>query len=489
MTIPSNVPGSNSAAGNDTTGDYSFTFRVESISDLSVSIVEDATGNSQEFIGGESARFTLLNYARFPLLGGSIRLQPFTPGPEDLEYLDIDGFLKSGFSIIIAFRTIAAQITQFSNTNNMTPVNVEKALDRLTMSIKACINTVNSALRIATGEQGNPVIPPLIGNADRGLYVNSTEDGFTFGPTVVEIQGYVSAAEAAQVAAEAAQAAAELAQAGAEAAETAAETAAIDAQGYAADALAEANNAQASALLSEDYAEESQRWSERTLFSSIVEVDFSDSPISIVNADKNKMFLVDASLGAVVFNLDLAANLDPDFKIGAVKTDATANGVTVNRTGGDTINGGASVSVNSTDFGLVVYSMLPSTDWEGRYFVKESAVIAGGGGGYTIGALQTLATSDQLNSIDADQFVIPVIGDAAGFNEITGALFVTDPRAGAIFSIRGTSSVNIPVFKSTNVAGGMVLNDDFYATENAILTMYWDSIAQRCYEISRRDAV
>ena len=485
--IPQNIASAVTVIGNDTTGLYNFPFRIEAETDLMITIVEEATGTSEEYLGGVSPRFECTEFSRFPLLGGSIQLLPFTPVPGELEYLDIDGFLKSGFSAIIAYRTIASQPTNYVNTNNATPINMEKSLDRLTMSIKAAINLANSALRFAAGEAGNPVFPPLLGNEDRGVYVNSDASGFTYGPTVNQIQGLVDAAAASAV--DASNSATDSANSA-----TASENSAIasDASAVASQASADAaalsaTAASDSAVEAQAWSEESEAWSKRTLFTALVEVDFSDSPINLTNADKDKMYLVDSTLGAVVFNLPLASAADPDFKIGLVKVDASANTITINNTGADTINGGASMTVSEIDFGVVVFSNFPSTDWTGRYFVKESAVISGGGGGFTVDALQTIATAGQLAPVDADQFVVPVIGDAAGENEITGAIFSSNPRAGAMVVIRGTSSVNIVVIRGADVAGGAIM-EDFYATAGATLTLYWDAVANRFYQLSRRDA-
>jgi len=188
MTVPSNIPAKVSYIGNATTNTYDFPFRAEAISDIQVVIAEVATGEQEVFDGGVSARFTA-TWDFFPLLSGEVELQPFTLLPGGLDYLDGSGFLKAGYKIVILYKLDARQPTQFRDTSNMTPVNVEKGLDRLTMAIKAVINRTNQALRLQDSDEGDPQLPPTEGNENRGLYVNPTGDGFIYGPTASEISG------------------------------------------------------------------------------------------------------------------------------------------------------------------------------------------------------------------------------------------------------------------------------------------------------------
>ena len=66
---------------------------------------------------------------------------------------------------------------------------------------------------------------------------------------------------------------------------------------------------------------------------------------TVVLADYGKALLVDASSGAVTITLGLAATLTDEFFIRIVKTDSSANAVTIARSGSDLINGVASIAL------------------------------------------------------------------------------------------------------------------------------------------------
>ena len=504
MTVAANMPAQVSYQGNDTTNIYDFPFRAELLSDLQISVIEDLTGDQQTFLGDVSPRFTA-EWLTWPLDGGSVTLEPFTPDPEDLDYLNIDGTLKSGFSLIIAYVAEARQPTLFQNTNNMTPVQVAKQLDRMTMALKATIVLANQALRLQSGDGSSPVFPPLIGNENRGVYVNATADGFAYGPTVNEIQAQVDAA--AQSASDAAQSASDaadqvvlataqvaLAQAAASdaqdqvvlatqavvdavAAKDLAEQAVVDAADQVALATTQANNAAQSAIDSEIAAN-------RTLFQFIVDLSFGDSPFNITNADKNTLFRVDTTGGDVTLNLPLMSTVDPDFKVGVVKV-ADTNQVTVARDIGNTINGGGDVIITENSFGLVVWPVFPGSDWLARYFILESAAGGGAGSGkFTFAAEQLLAAGGQIIPIASTQQWLP-IKSTGGIVTLDTNLFFNAPDDGTTIVVEGTDDTDYCIVPVSDTNGGFIGNGDLFLRKGVNATIVYDETNLRYKEIGR----
>jgi len=74
----------------------------------------------------------------------------------------------------------------------------------------------------------------------------------------------------------------------------------------------------------------------------------ADSPVTVADADTGTLYSVDTSAGAVVFNLDQISTLTltSAWSIGIKKTDSSANTITVNRSGTDTIDGGTSKTID-----------------------------------------------------------------------------------------------------------------------------------------------
>ena len=498
--ISANVPSSVTSIGTDNQKTYEFPFRIESISDLEITITRIADGE-QEVL--EVDRYSTL-FKFFPLLGGSVTLLPYTPGVDEFEYLDGSGNLKHEFAITVAFKANPNQPSQFTDTNNTTPKALEKRFDGLTMQIKAALAIAMSALRIPDTSEGgggiDPVFPPLIGNENRGLYVNEDATGFKYGPTVNQIQGLVDQAEAYKN------------QSGSYATQSQgyanqSRDCRDESQGYANQSLTYRNQANDAAVLANGFkvqaegardaaieAENSaEEWSiksegaaNRTLYTTIVEVSNLDSPILITNADKHKLYVCDATDGDIIFRLPDMQTVDFDFKIGTLKVDASPNAVRVFSDVVDTINDGPSISSTTIDFGTVVYADLPGTNWKGRYFVRESATIDGGGGGMVIdGTVQAIIPNGKITPIDGRQSVVTVEGSAPGITTANATPIYGTPKNGDIITIRGNSSVNVVKIVNADVDEGFLLEDDFYATKDAQLMVYYDQARKRYYETSR----
>lgn len=97
------------------------------------------------------------------------------------------------------------------------------------------------------------------------------------------------------------------------------------------------------------------------LWNDVVYKVFGDSPVSIVQADSGKLISVDCTGGNVVINLPSIAALDltGPWAMGIIKTDSSANTVTVNPNGAETIEGSASYVLSVQKQGV---TLIPDTD-------------------------------------------------------------------------------------------------------------------------------
>ena len=86
---------------------------------------------------------------------------------------------------------------------------------------------------------------------------------------------------------------------------------------------------------------------------------FADSPINVTAADSGKLFAIDTTGGNVVVNLPLIAGMTLPRTFGFKKTDATANTLTINRAGTDTIDGAALKLITAAEAGA---TFIPDKD-------------------------------------------------------------------------------------------------------------------------------
>lgn len=390
--IPYNTPASVNYNGLDNKNFYDFPFRVERDADLRLSVY-DALNEATELVLNVDYTYTKLP---FPRTGGVITLVDLAQAwVTDVTNPDGAGKLKSGYTIFISFKSMPDQLTPFTDLNSQTPIAIEKALDRMAMNLVALKDNISRALQVpeggGTGGSDGVEFPPLPGNANKVLAVNADASGFTYGPTTDSIF----------------------------AAAVAADNSATDSLNYSLDSANFRNQSEGFSLASLGYRDQSMIYrddtailkgdvivlkadtfgfrneaegfrdaaevqaimaeeaSERQLYKNLVIVSSVDSPINLTSLSADTMYSVDASLGAVSFYLPQMSGVPDNFKVGIVKTDISANLVTVYRTFTDTINDGASIAVKNIHFGFAVFANNPSTNWEGRFFT----LIEGSGGG------------------------------------------------------------------------------------------------------------
>jgi hypothetical protein len=251
-------------------------------------------------------------------------------------WLDGDGDLLATYALTIRRVVPITQETDIRNQGSFFPETHEDVFDYLTMIEQQQQDEVDRSMKlpetIAASEFNMEWPADAVGKVNGVPMFNDDGDGFAPAsewPTAATI----ATAEANAVAAAASAAAALVSENNADASEAAAAAAAVAAQA-AVDSVAFRD----------------------TVFKTV-----ADSPITIVDADKGKLFAIDASGGAVTVNLPEISGLtlSNPWVIAIKKTDSSGNIITVNRGGTDTIDGNTSKGFNTANAGSI---FLPDVD-------------------------------------------------------------------------------------------------------------------------------
>jgi len=104
-------------------------------------------------------------------------------------------------------------------------------------------------------------------------------------------------------------------------------------------------------------------WKAFSSSSNVVTLDPStDSPYTLTSADNGKMFLIESSAGAMVFNLQASPTLNFTFSVKDVDGSFSTNNCTLNRNGAESIEGLAVDYTLDADFGAWSF-ITDATDW------------------------------------------------------------------------------------------------------------------------------
>lgn len=212
---------------------------------------------------------------------------------------------------------------------------LEAKLDRAFMVLQRHADLLTRSVRLPEGFTASfdTFLPALLNTAgDKVVAVNAGGTGWAIGPSITDIAN--AATNAAAAAASAAAAA------------TSASNAATSETNAAASAVAAAASATSAATSAASF-----------LGRDVVYITFADSPVTIAASDRGKVYAVDCTGGNVVMNLPSIAALDLStaWPIAIKKTDASANTVTVNRNGTDTIDGATSKVLATRNFGAIFF--------------------------------------------------------------------------------------------------------------------------------------
>lgn len=303
--------------GNNTTDEYDYTFRVENKTQLEVF---ETTDLGVKTLLDVDTDYTVAGIGND---NGGIITRVAGNLPTDYTW-----FIRSDYA--------NTQETAFRSQGGFLPAVHEAAMDKLTFLTQQLQDGLNSSMRLSpevdhTGV--SVVLPEPV--ADTTFIWDATAENLIAGPSAAQI----SAANADAIAAAASAAAASTSEGNAATSET---------------------NAAASAVAAAA-AVSSIAWHD------VVYLTNADSPVTLVAADNGKMYSIDASSGAVTVNLPAISTitLTNPFAIGMKKTDSSANVVTINPNGSETIDGAASDTLDVLEQGTVFIPDADSTpdDW------------------------------------------------------------------------------------------------------------------------------
>ena len=98
-----------------------------------------------------------------------------------------------------------------------------------------------------------------------------------------------------------------------------------------------------------------------SLWNDVVFLDHTDSPVALSDTSRGKLYVVDATGGAVTINLPSIAGLDlgSPYSLGIKKSDSSSNAITINTNGSDEVRGASSYTISVAKAGV---SLIPDTD-------------------------------------------------------------------------------------------------------------------------------
>jgi hypothetical protein len=395
-----------SYTGAGSTNTYSYTFKIFDEDDLLVIVSLISTGVETTLT--KTTDYTVTGVGETS--GGTIVLvnsgQAWLSG----------GNLANTYKIFIRRQPDIIQETDIRNQGPYFPESIENQFDKLVFIDQAQQDELNRSVKLPTSiisSDFDPTLPVDIDTANVAIVTNATGDGLAKGPTTSEIsnaQGYAEdASDSADLAEDWASKTNGIVDAtdysskawavgGTGVTTTASRGSAkdwatktdaqVDTSDYSAKEWAKgtqtrgaasggsakdwanytggtvdnteysakyyANAAATSAAEAATSAAASQ-WSDVQYITSV------DSPVTVVDSDAGKLFSVDTTGGAVIFNLPAISGLTlaGPWSIGIKKTNSSANNITVNPNGSETIGGAASKVISRQGAGS---SFIPDAD-------------------------------------------------------------------------------------------------------------------------------
>lgn len=300
--------------------------------------------------------------------------------------------------ILLLAEDAPLQEYEFKNKASFTLKRFENAIDEQAGAIQRQAFKASQMMRIHDMDDETSIDGQLpagfASNTNKTIKVNSVGDGFDFGPSVATIEAAETEADAAAVSA----AAALVSETNSDASETAAAASAVAAAASAASALG--------------------------MWSDVSYKVFADSPLAVLSTDAARMFSIDCTSGNVVVNLPAISTLDlsTPWTTGFKKTDSTANTITINRSGTDTIDGGASIVLSSINQGVTI---IPDADGSPDDWLSIKTGVAASST-LTVTANHTATLSNRFINCDA----------ATGSNNITILLPPLAGNAGESFTVK-----------------------------------------------------
>lgn len=195
-----------SYTGNSTVKELEYTFKIFNENHLRV-VVRDSddvetvlTKTTDYTVAGVNNKnggsITLVNAVDGLLDGNG---QPYVSPTQP--WLDVDGYLKTGYKLIIKRVVNLVQNTDIRNQGSFAPEIHEDAFDYLVMIAQQLKDAIDRGVKYPetfSSSDFNPELPgALIGLANRTLATNEDGDGLAVGPTIEEIASAVTYASEA----------------------------------------------------------------------------------------------------------------------------------------------------------------------------------------------------------------------------------------------------------------------------------------------------
>lgn len=303
---------------------YDYTFKIFAQDELEVVQVTNATPPVESVLT-LTTDYTVSGVGE--TAGGSITL--------------VAGNLTAGYKLIIRRKMDLLQETSIRNQNEFFPENHENQFDRDVMIAQQQQDDIDRSVKLPTSVVAgdfDPTLPTGIeGAVSKAIITSSSGDGFA------PVSEWPSATDIS-------------------------------------DAFSNATAAAASAAAAAISASTASAAADSVMFQDVVFVDNSDSPITLLEADRAKLYVVDSSAGDVTINLPTISGLDltNPFSYGFRRTDATSNTVTVNAGGSDEFNDASTSITVSTGGGVI---LVPDTDPTPDTWTQVAFGAAGGAAG------------------------------------------------------------------------------------------------------------
>jgi len=363
----------NDYAGNGTTATYNYTFKIFNESDIKLIIRDTATDIETELTIATDYTVTGVTDES----GGNIILVDAGQA-----WIDGSSFLDTGYDLAMRRVIDLKQTTDIRNQGDFYPEIHEDQFDKLVMIDQQQQDAIDRSVRLpesVPASDFDTTIPAeMVGTNSLALVSNVAGDGFAVGPSA----GAISGANAAAIAAAASAAAALVSEglADTDATATAADVVStnadvvstgIDATATAADVVttnadvvltnADVVTAAASESAAALSASNAAASAAASSWQDVVFKTFADTPVAVTDSENGYLYIVDCSGGNVVINLPSVAalTLTAPWRVGFKKSDTSANTITINRDGTDTIDGATSVVISRAEAGV---SLIPDTD-------------------------------------------------------------------------------------------------------------------------------
>lgn len=290
--------------------------------------------------------------------------------------------------------------------------------DRTALRLQQLQEEGSRSLQMAeTDVSGDSNVLPTI-PADRGIKRNATGDGWVATDNDPDEQANDAAASAA---------AALVSENNAATSESNAAVSETNAGNSETAAASSETNAAASAVLAQNAANSG-------LYKQVID---KNANYTIVVADQGALFQVDTSGGNVTITLELLATLGEDFRIAVSKMTGDANTVTVQRTGSDTVNGGASIVMDAQ---YAVYNFIGDMD-DGEWLASDASIASIPDATETVKGIVELATQAEVDAgVDAVRAITPAtLEGAAKLSAISVQVFTASgtytPTAGVKYIV------------------------------------------------------